>query len=144
MKWHVFLVGNVYTNDRWRWAGSTLTDAGGRGQLSGHLSRKSKQDNFQNVAHNYQFDSQRCEIPDVSGAARLRRDGKDVCAAAEVCVCVCVCVCVFWDLSPTLQHTDPDYSVAYVVLDTDCGLKGFGLTFTVGKGTEIGKIHMVL
>ncbi|TNN65836.1 Mitochondrial enolase superfamily member 1 [Liparis tanakae] len=35
------------------------------------------------------------------------------------------------------MHTDPDYSVAYVVLDTDCGLKGFGLTFTVGKGTEI-------
>lgn len=39
-----------------------------------------------------------------------------------------------------LQHTDPDYSAAYVVIDTDCGLKGFGLTFTLGKGTEIGKI----
>ncbi|XP_023275793.1 mitochondrial enolase superfamily member 1-like [Seriola lalandi dorsalis] len=35
------------------------------------------------------------------------------------------------------MHTDPDYSAAYVVIDTDCGLKGFGLTFTVGKGTEI-------
>ncbi|XP_051796144.1 mitochondrial enolase superfamily member 1 isoform X2 [Acanthochromis polyacanthus] len=35
------------------------------------------------------------------------------------------------------MHTDPDYSAAYVVLDTDCGLKGFGLTFTLGKGTEI-------
>lgn len=38
----------------------------------------------------------------------------------------------------SLQHTDPDYSAAYVVIDTDCGLKGFGLTFTLGKGTEIG------
>lgn len=44
-------------------------------------------------------------------------------------------------LMSTLQHTDPDYSAAYVVLDTDSGLKGFGLTFTLGKGTEIGKIH---
>ncbi|KAG7525927.1 Mitochondrial enolase superfamily member 1 [Solea senegalensis] len=35
------------------------------------------------------------------------------------------------------MHTDPDYSVAYVVLDTDCGLRGFGFTFTLGKGTEI-------
>ncbi|CAM4532045.1 unnamed protein product [Leuciscus chuanchicus] len=35
------------------------------------------------------------------------------------------------------MHTDPDYSVAYVVLDTDTELKGYGLTFTVGRGTEI-------
>ncbi|XP_076014297.1 mitochondrial enolase superfamily member 1 [Genypterus blacodes] len=35
------------------------------------------------------------------------------------------------------MHTDPDYSVAYVVLDTDRGEKGYGLTFTLGKGTEI-------
>ncbi|XP_070784003.1 mitochondrial enolase superfamily member 1 isoform X2 [Enoplosus armatus] len=35
------------------------------------------------------------------------------------------------------MHTDPDYSAAYVVIDTDSGLKGFGLTFTLGKGTEI-------
>uniref|UniRef100_A0A4W6CBJ5 Mitochondrial enolase superfamily member 1 n=1 Tax=Lates calcarifer TaxID=8187 RepID=A0A4W6CBJ5_LATCA len=35
------------------------------------------------------------------------------------------------------MHTDPDYSAAYVVLDTDRGLRGFGLTFTLGKGTEI-------
>lgn len=39
------------------------------------------------------------------------------------------------------QHTDPDYSVAYVVLDTDTELKGYGLTFTVGRGTEIGELH---
>ncbi|KAM4606612.1 mitochondrial enolase superfamily member 1 isoform 4-T4 [Polymixia lowei] len=35
------------------------------------------------------------------------------------------------------MHTDPDYSVAYVVIDTDHGMKGYGLTFTVGRGTEI-------
>ncbi|KAK3545453.1 hypothetical protein QTP70_007697 [Hemibagrus guttatus] len=36
------------------------------------------------------------------------------------------------------EHTDPDYSVAYVVIDTDTeSFKGFGLTFTVGRGTEI-------
>jgi len=39
------------------------------------------------------------------------------------------------------QHTDPDYSVAYVVLETDTELKGYGLTFTVGRGTEIGELH---
>uniref|UniRef100_A0A8D3DCX2 Mitochondrial enolase superfamily member 1 n=1 Tax=Scophthalmus maximus TaxID=52904 RepID=A0A8D3DCX2_SCOMX len=35
------------------------------------------------------------------------------------------------------RHSDPDYSAAYVVVDTDCGRKGFGLTFTLGKGTDI-------
>ncbi|XP_030635854.1 mitochondrial enolase superfamily member 1 isoform X1 [Chanos chanos] len=35
------------------------------------------------------------------------------------------------------MHTDPDYSAAYVVLETDAALKGYGLTFTVGRGTEI-------
>ncbi|XP_034428619.1 mitochondrial enolase superfamily member 1 [Hippoglossus hippoglossus] len=35
------------------------------------------------------------------------------------------------------MHTDPDYSAAYVVIDTDCGLQGFGFTFTLGKGTDI-------
>uniref|UniRef100_A0A8C5ZAB1 Mitochondrial enolase superfamily member 1 n=1 Tax=Marmota marmota marmota TaxID=9994 RepID=A0A8C5ZAB1_MARMA len=38
------------------------------------------------------------------------------------------------------MHTDPDYSAAYVVLETDAGdgLKGYGITFTLGKGTEVG------
>src|SRR5579871_3935369 len=33
------------------------------------------------------------------------------------------------------MHTDPDYSAAYVVLGTDNsdGLKGHGLTFTLGR-----------
>lgn len=37
------------------------------------------------------------------------------------------------------MHPDPDYSAAYVVLHTDRadGLTGHGLTFTLGRGTEI-------
>ncbi|KAJ8277630.1 hypothetical protein GJAV_G00077810 [Gymnothorax javanicus] len=35
------------------------------------------------------------------------------------------------------MHTDPDYSVAYVVIETEGGLSGYGQTFTLGKGTEI-------
>ncbi|XP_004853236.1 mitochondrial enolase superfamily member 1 isoform X1 [Heterocephalus glaber] len=37
------------------------------------------------------------------------------------------------------MHTDPDYSAAYVVLETDTEdrLQGCGLTFTLGKGTEV-------
>lgn len=42
---------------------------------------------------------------------------------------------------PGVQHADPDYSAAYVVLDADSGLKGFGITFTLGRGTDIGKAH---
>jgi L-fuconate dehydratase len=34
-------------------------------------------------------------------------------------------------------HVDPDYSAAYVVLRTDDGLEGHGLTFTIGRGTEV-------
>ncbi|CAN7316388.1 L-fuconate dehydratase [Phyllobacterium sp. LjRoot231] len=36
------------------------------------------------------------------------------------------------------MNPDPDYSAAYVVLDTDVdGLAGHGLTFTIGRGNEI-------
>jgi L-fuconate dehydratase len=47
---------------------------------------------------------------------------------------------------PTSQHLDgsdamnpdPDYSAAYVVLETDTpGLEGHGLTFTIGRGNDI-------
>ena len=31
-------------------------------------------------------------------------------------------------------HVDPDYSAAYVILRTDAGLEGHGLTFTIGRG----------
>ena len=36
------------------------------------------------------------------------------------------------------MNPDPDYSAAYVILDTDdAALKGHGLTFTIGRGNEI-------
>ena len=36
------------------------------------------------------------------------------------------------------MNPDPDYSAAYVVLDTDTdGLAGHGLTFTIGRGNDI-------
>jgi L-fuconate dehydratase len=35
------------------------------------------------------------------------------------------------------MHKDPDYSAAYVVLETDSDLKGHGFTFTLGRGNEI-------
>jgi L-fuconate dehydratase len=37
------------------------------------------------------------------------------------------------------MNPDPDYSAAYVVLETDhpAGLAGHGLTFTIGRGTEL-------
>src|SRR4051812_5346098 len=37
------------------------------------------------------------------------------------------------------MHPDPDYSAAYVILQTDSsqGLEGYGLTFTIGRGTEV-------
>src|SRR5262247_2694061 len=34
-------------------------------------------------------------------------------------------------------HTDPDYSAAYVILHTDAGVEGHGLTFTIGRGNDI-------
>lgn len=34
-------------------------------------------------------------------------------------------------------HPDPDYSCAYVIVYTDSDLKGHGLTFTIGRGTEL-------
>lgn len=35
------------------------------------------------------------------------------------------------------MNPDPDYSAAYVVLETDSGHEGHGLTFTIGRGNEI-------
>jgi L-fuconate dehydratase len=36
------------------------------------------------------------------------------------------------------MNPDPDYSAAYVVLETDTpGLEGHGLTFTIGRGNEV-------
>jgi L-fuconate dehydratase len=46
---------------------------------------------------------------------------------------------------PTSRHqigsdavnTDPDYSAAYCILETDTGVEGYGLAFTLGHGTEL-------
>ncbi len=35
------------------------------------------------------------------------------------------------------MNPDPDYSAAYVVLETDGEHEGHGLTFTIGRGNEI-------
>ena len=35
------------------------------------------------------------------------------------------------------MNPDPDYSAAYVILETDTPLQGHGLTFTIGRGNEI-------
>src|SRR5262245_11939671 len=35
------------------------------------------------------------------------------------------------------MHPDPDYSAAYVILDTDTDVQGHGLTFTIGRGNEV-------
>ena len=45
------------------------------------------------------------------------------------------------------MNPDPDYSAAYVVLETDHpeGLAGHGLTFTIGRGTElcVAAVHLL-
>ncbi|HEY0759380.1 MAG TPA: enolase C-terminal domain-like protein [Acidisarcina sp.] len=35
------------------------------------------------------------------------------------------------------SNKDPDYSAAYCILSTDSGFEGHGLTFTLGRGTEL-------
>src|SRR4029450_6723084 len=34
-------------------------------------------------------------------------------------------------------HGDPDYSAAYVILASDSGIAGHGMTFTIGRGNDI-------
>jgi len=45
------------------------------------------------------------------------------------------------------MNIDPDYSAAYVILETDNpdGLTGHGLTFTIGRGTElcVAAVHLL-
>lgn len=36
-----------------------------------------------------------------------------------------------------VMHSDPNYSSAYVIISTNTGYKGYGMTFTLGRGTEI-------
>lgn len=35
------------------------------------------------------------------------------------------------------MHVDPDYSCVYVTVLTDRGVTGHGLTFTIGRGTDV-------
>ena len=34
-------------------------------------------------------------------------------------------------------NKDPDYSAAYCIIETSSGLEGYGLTFTLGRGTDL-------
>ena len=34
-------------------------------------------------------------------------------------------------------NKDPDYSAAYCILETNAGIAGYGLTFTLGRGTDL-------
>ena len=45
------------------------------------------------------------------------------------------CCCCF-----SFQHKSPDYSAVYIVFKTDegTGEEGHGLTFTLGRGNELG------
>lgn len=42
-----------------------------------------------------------------------------------------------WLIGSDAVHPDPDYSAAYVILHTDTGPEGHGMTFTIGRGTEV-------
>lgn len=44
---------------------------------------------------------------------------------------------IFITICCGVQHTDPDYSCAYVTIKTNGQEEGYGLTFTCGRGTEI-------
>ena len=35
------------------------------------------------------------------------------------------------------MNPDPDYSAAYIILETDGKYEGHGLTFTIGRGNEL-------
>ena len=37
------------------------------------------------------------------------------------------------------MNPDPDYSAAYCILETNSALEGHGLTFTLGRGTDLGR-----
>lgn len=59
---------------------------------------------------------------------------------------IVITACVVHDIRfPTSLHLDgsdamnrdPDYSAAYVILETDADSAGHGLTFTIGRGNEL-------
>ncbi|XP_024135709.1 mitochondrial enolase superfamily member 1 [Oryzias melastigma] len=85
----------------------------GEKKWAGQLSRDLRTNRFNHGLKNMSPKIVRVSVRDVRFPTSLEQHGSDA------------------------MHTDPDYSAAYVVLETDGGLKGFGLTFTLGKGTEI-------
>ena len=62
----------------------------------------------------------------------------DLSAMATFCIAFffffCCCCCF------SFQHKSPDYSAVYIVFKTDegTGKEGHGLTFTLGRGNELG------
>ena len=59
---------------------------------------------------------------------------------------ICYCVMAdlnFWFSFYSLQHKSPDYSAVYIVFKTDgeTGVEGHGLTFTLGRGNELGVLE---
>src|SRR3954471_11340027 len=75
---------------------------------------------------------------DVRSETMLRR----VAGALDITVTSVDVRDVRFPTSRTLAGSDamneaPDYSAAYVILATDAGLTGHGMTFTIGRGTEI-------
>ena len=47
------------------------------------------------------------------------------------------------DVYVYFQHSSVDFSCPYVILKTDSAIEGHGITFTVGRGSETGKLHLV-
>ena len=71
----------------------------------------------------------RCAFPNLSHGRWDRWDVRHACTAALRCPSPDADVCC--------RNTDCDYSAAYVTLYTDYELVGHGMTFTIGRGTDI-------
>jgi L-fuconate dehydratase len=88
-------------------------------------------------------------LPTAVGAKTRRGalGSRDLPVGRRICVQDCLitgveAVDVRFPTSRTLAGSDamneaPDYSAAYVVLRTDGELSGYGMTFTIGRGTEV-------
>ena len=58
------------------------------------------------------------------------------------CICIYNFFCEYGFVS--LQHGEVDYSAVYVIIKTSSSdnIDGHGLTFTLGRGNNIGKITL--
>lgn len=54
-------------------------------------------------------------------------------------------MCLVWVGENVPSAHRPDYSAVYAVIETavEDGLKGYGITFTLGKGTEVGELDIL-